>query len=74
MERPVRNIGDLINVMGTNHLGIILKVHEKAGQKKFYLVHDNITNKEKWHPENAVFDAPCPSHNVELFNGESQVP
>ena len=67
MERPVRNIGDLINVMGTNHLGISLKVHEKAGQNKFYLVHDNITNKEKWIHESAVFDASCYDLNVELL-------
>tara|TARA_R100001015_G_C4547599_1_gene110214 strand:+ start:385 stop:612 length:228 start_codon:yes stop_codon:yes gene_type:complete len=67
MKRPVRNIGDLINVMGTNHLGVILKVHEKAGQKKFYLVHDNVTNKEKWIHENAVFDASCYDPGVELL-------
>ena len=68
MERPVRNIGDLINVMGTNHLGIILKVHEKAGQNKFYLVHDNITNKENWHHESVIFDASCHDPNVELLS------
>ena len=68
MERPVRNIGDLINVMGTNHLGIILKVHEKAGQNKFYLVHDNITNKENWHHESVIFDASCYVPNVELLS------
>ena len=67
MERPVRDIGDLINVMGTNHLGIILKVHEKAGQNKFYLVHDNITNKEKWHHESVIFDASSYDPNVELL-------
>lgn len=53
--------------MGTNHLGVILKVHEKAGQNKFYLVHDNVTNKENWHPESAVFDASCYDPNVELL-------
>ena len=53
--------------MGTNHLGIILKVHEKAGQNKFYLVHDNITNKEKWIHESAVFDAVSYDPNVELL-------
>ena len=67
MEQSERNIGDLINVMGTNHLGVILKVHEKAGQNKFYLVHDNVTNKEKWHPENVIFDAACHDPNVELL-------
>jgi len=68
MEKPVRNIGDLINVMGTSNLGIILKVHEKAGQNKFYLVHDNITNKEKWHHESVIFDASCHDPNVELLS------
>jgi len=67
MERQERNIGDLINVMGTSNLGIILKVHEKAGQNKFYLVHDNITNKEKWHHESVIFDASCHDPNVELL-------
>ena len=68
MERQERNIGDLINVMGTSNLGIILKVHEKAGQNKFYLVHDNITNKEKWHHESVIFDASCHDPNVELLS------
>ena len=67
MERQERNIGDLINVMGTNHLGIILQVHEKAGQNKVYLVHDNVTNKEKCHHESAVFDASCYNPNGELL-------
>jgi hypothetical protein len=68
MERQERNIGDLINIMGTSNLGIILKVHEKAGQNKFYLVHDNITNKEKWHHESVIFDASCHDPNVELLS------
>ena len=68
MERQERNIGDLINVMGTSNLGIILKVHEKAGQNKFYLVHDNITNKEQWHHESVIVDASCHDPNVELLS------
>ena len=68
MERPVRNIGDLINVMGTNHLGIILKVHERAGNNKFYLIYDNTTSKEKWIHENAAFDPEQYNPDVELLH------
>ena len=74
MEKPERKVGDLISVIGTDHLGIILKVHDQAGVCKFYLVYDNATNEEQWYKDSFVFDAPCPSHNVELFNGEAQVP
>ena len=71
MKRPIRQVGDLINVMGTNHLGIILKIHEKAGNTKFYLVHDNVTHKEKWLHENVVFDVAAFDPSVELL-GELQ--
>ena len=46
MERQVRNIGDLINVMGTIHLEFILKVRRRLVKNKFYLFND-ITNKKK---------------------------
>jgi hypothetical protein len=67
MERPIRKVGDLINVMGTSHLGIILKIHEKAGNTRFYLVHDNVTNKEKWMHESTIFDPSAYNPNVELL-------
>ena len=53
--------------MGTNHLGIILKIHEKAGNTRFYLVHDNVTNKEKWMHESTIFDPSAYNPNVELL-------
>ena len=68
MERPIRKVGDLINVTGTSHLGIILKIHEKAGQNKFYLVHDNITNKEKWIHESAVSEIEITQEDIEGVN------
>ena len=68
MEREEREIGDLINVMGTKQLGVILKVHERAGSDKFYLVYDNTTNKEKWIPENAAFDPEQYNPDVELLH------
>jgi|TARA_R110000803_G_scaffold183207_1_gene245559 hypothetical protein len=71
MKKQERRVGDLINVMGTCHLGVILKIHDKAGASKFYLVHDNITNKEKWLHEKVVFDASCYNPNVELLNNEA---
>jgi len=67
MERPIRKVGDLINVMGTSHLGIILKIHEKAGNTRFYLVHDNVTNKAKWMHESNIFDPSAYNPNVELL-------
>ena len=68
MERQEREVGDLINVMGTKQLGIILRVHERAGNSKFYLVYDNTTNKEKWIPENAAFDPEQHDPDVELVH------
>jgi len=68
MERQEREVGDLINVMGTKQLGIILRVHERAGNSKFYLVYDNTTNKEKWIPENAAFDPEQYDPDVELVH------
>ena len=68
MERQEREVGDLINVMGTKQLGIILRVHERAGNSKFYLVYDNTTNKEKWIPENAAFDPEQYNPDVELLH------
>ena len=68
MQRETRQVGDLINVMGTNQLGVILKVHERAGSDKFYLVYDNTTNKEKWIPENAAFDPEQYNPDVELLH------
>ena len=68
MERGTRQVGDLINVMGTKQLGVILKVHERAGSDKFYLVYDNTTNKEKWIPENAAFDPEQYNPDVELLH------
>ena len=68
MERETRQVGDLINVMGTKQLGVILKVHERAGSDKFYLVYDNTTNKEKWIPENAAFDPEQHNPDVELLH------
>lgn len=68
MQRETRQVGDLINVMGTKQLGVILKVHERAGSDKFYLVYDNTTNKEKWIPENAAFDPEQYNPDVELLH------
>ena len=68
MQRETRQVGDLINVMGTKQLGVILKVHERAGSDKFYLVYDNTTNKEKWIPENAAFDPEQHNPDVELLH------
>ena len=68
MQRETRQVGDLINVMGTKQLGIILRVHERAGNSKFYLVYDNTTNKEKWIPENAAFDPEQYNPDVELLH------
>ena len=68
MQRETRQGGDLINVMGTKQLGVILKVHERAGSDKFYLVYDNTTNKEKWIPENAAFDPEQYNPDVELLH------
>ena len=68
MQRETREVGDLINVMGTKQLGVILKVHERAGSDKFYLVYDNTTNKEKWIPENAAFDPEQHNPDVELLH------
>ena len=68
MQRETRQVGDLINVMGTKQLGIILRVHERAGNSKFYLVYDNTTNKEKWIPENAAFDPEQHNPDVELLH------
>ena len=68
MEREARQVGDLINVMGTKQLGIILKIHEKAGNNKFYLVYENTTSKEKWIHENAAFDPEQHNPDVELVH------
>ena len=68
MKRDGRQVGDLINVMGTKQLGIILRVHERAGNSKFYLVYDNTTNKEKWIHENAAFDPEQHDPDVELVH------
>ncbi len=54
--------------MGTNQLGVILTVHERAGSDKFYLVYDNTTKKEKWIPENAAFDPEQYHPDVELLH------
>ena len=68
MEREARQVGDLINVMGTKQLGIILRIHEKAGNNKFYLVYENTTSKEKWIHENAAFDPEQHNPDVELVH------
>ena len=54
--------------MGTKQLGVILKVHERAGSNKFYLVYDNTTNKEKWIHENAAYDPEQYDPDVELVH------
>jgi hypothetical protein len=68
MKKQERNVGDLVSVIGTDNLGIILKVHDKAGDSKFYLVYDNTTNKEKWIHENAAFDPEQQDPDVELVH------
>lgn len=67
MKKQERNVGDLVNVIGTDNLGIILKVHDKAGDSKFYLVYDNATHKEQWLQDSFVFDIPQSDPDVELF-------
>ena len=56
MKRPEWQIGDLIYIYDSSNLGVILKIHKKAGQDHFYLVHDNFTGKEHWIHKNG-FDA-----------------
>ena len=58
MKKQERDVGDLVSVIGTDNLGIILKVHDKAGDSKFYLVYDNTTHKEQWLQDSFVFDIP----------------
>ena len=67
MKEKMRKVGDLVNILGTDRLGIILKVHEKAGATRFYLVHDNVSNEKRWLHENAIYDSSCLNPNVELL-------
>jgi hypothetical protein len=46
MNKPLWNVGDLVKIK--QNLGIILKVHTKAGDGFHYLVSDGETNKTKW--------------------------
>ena len=71
MKKQERDVGDLVSVIGTDNLGIILKVHDKAGDSKFYLVYDNTTHKEQWLQDSFVFDIPHSDPNVELFNNKA---
>ena len=71
MKKQERNVGDLVSVIGTDNLGIILKVHDKAGDSKFYLVYDNTTHKEQWLQDSFVFDIPHSDPNVELLNNKA---
>lgn len=46
-------IGDLVKILEDGKLGIVIKLHTKAGTP-FYLVHENLTNKQVWYPEYSI--------------------
>jgi hypothetical protein len=73
MKRFEWQIGDLVNISYTNNLGVILKIHKKAGFDRFYLVHDNVTKKENWIHEDNIGVASGFGSNVVLHHGKERV-
>jgi hypothetical protein len=55
-ETFIWKIGDLIKMKKTGKLGVVIKLHEKAGTP-FYLVYDNLTKKQTWFPQSSVCEA-----------------
>lgn len=56
-EKPYLQIGELIKIPAENDkLGIIIKHHKRAGTP-FYLIHEVLSNRQCWYPENSIYTA-----------------
>ncbi len=55
-NKPIWKVGDLVKIPPKHKLGIVLKVHTKAGDGFHYLISEGNTNKASWWLEKNLYN------------------
>jgi hypothetical protein len=55
-KKPNWEVGDLVKIPPKHELGIVLKVHTKAGDGFHYLISEGDTNKASWWLEKNLYN------------------